>query len=80
MPGDKTLDACQHSLKHLERRGVGRLIGELAPLLSVLGHQMHKRHKSACTPNWDVCPDLDTYSGLPPLSEHLECVSIVNVI
>jgi hypothetical protein len=54
------------------------IIGELAPLLSVLGHQMHKRHKSACTPNWDVCPDLDTYGGLPPLSEYLECVSIVN--
>jgi hypothetical protein len=23
------------------------IIGELAPLLSVLGHQMHKRHKTA---------------------------------
>jgi hypothetical protein len=35
------------------------LIGELAPLLSVLGHQMHKRHKSACTPDLDACPDWD---------------------
>ena len=35
------------------------IIGELAPLLSVLGHQMHKRHKSACTPDLDACPDWD---------------------
>jgi hypothetical protein len=32
------------------------LIGELAPLLSALGHKMHKRHKSAgfFWPNWDA--------------------------
>ena len=28
------------------------MIGELAPLLSVLGHQMHKRHKTAATSIW----------------------------
>jgi len=32
------------------------LIGELAPLLSVLGHQMHKRHKSAATSIWTYRP------------------------
>jgi hypothetical protein len=32
------------------------LIGELAPLLSALGHEMHKRHKSAGVfwPNLDA--------------------------
>jgi hypothetical protein len=28
------------------------IIGELAPLLSVLGHQMHKHHKTAATLIW----------------------------
>jgi hypothetical protein len=34
----------------------GDLIGELAPLLSVLGHEKHKRHKSATRelPDWDA--------------------------
>jgi hypothetical protein len=32
------------------------IIGELAPLLSVLGHQMHKRHKSAATSIWTCRP------------------------
>ena len=33
------------------------LIGELAPLLSILGHEMHKRHKSASDllPTWECC-------------------------
>jgi hypothetical protein len=31
------------------------LVGELAPLLSALGHEMHKRHKSAGV----FWPDLD---------------------
>ena len=33
------------------------VIGELAPLLSVLGHEKHKRHKSASDllPDWECC-------------------------
>jgi hypothetical protein len=49
-------------------------IGELAPLLSVLGDQMHKRHKTACTLDLDARPDLDACGfiiclnfGLPSL-------------
>ena len=37
--------ACQNKCQN-------QIIGELAPLLSVLGHQMHMRHKTAATSVW----------------------------
>jgi hypothetical protein len=39
-------------LERKASRGGGCLIGELAPLLSILGHQMHKHHKSVATLIW----------------------------
>jgi hypothetical protein len=66
-------------------------IGELAPLLSVLGHEKHKRHKSARDfwPDWDavLCWDFCLLtcfflilSADSTVSEHLEWFPVVNYI
>ena len=47
---------CSTNFTYAERFVTIILIGELAPLLSVLGHEVHKHHKSACDfwPDWDA--------------------------